>query len=104
MTKSTVKSRFPIPLSIQDLEQEPYELLPYPIEFPSESDEATRAEAFCSLVRGLESSNRTLLNADISLFQSADSDFEDEEEAGNQSESDLWMDEERMQALYTLVR
>jgi hypothetical protein len=83
-------SRFPIPVSFQDLERDPYGLAPYPADFDAE-DEATRAESFSSLVVCLEQGNRILNGSDLSLF-------DDEED------DDSWMDNARMQALYTLVR
>lgn len=83
-----MKSRFPIPSSIQDLERAPYDLLPYPEDF-ADDNEAARADSFTELVHKLEQGNRVLQSSDHHLFA------EDEEP---------WMDEERMQALYTLVR
>lgn len=85
---SNMKSRFPIPSSIQDLERAPYDLLPYPEDF-ADDNEATRADSFAELVHKLAQGNRVLHTSGHSLFS-------DEEE--------LWMDEERLQALYTLVR
>lgn len=87
----TSSSSFPIPASLQDLERAPYNLLPYPVDF-ADDDEAARADSFDGLVHLLEQSNRTLVNGDISLFESI---LDDEEQ---------WMDEDRVQALYTLVR
>ncbi|GAX12009.1 condensin complex subunit 1 [Fistulifera solaris] len=83
-----MKSRFPIPSSIQDLERAPYDLLPYPEDF-ADDNEAARADSFTELVNKLERGNHVLKNSDHRLFS------EDE---------DVWLDEERMQALYTLVR
>ena len=87
-------SRFPIPLSLPDLEREPYHLLPYPLEF----DDEARADSFVQLVQWLEQGNRALsLNTTTSnvgllnLFP-------------HEEDDDPWMDEARMQALYTLVR
>jgi hypothetical protein len=88
-SKSSAVSRFPIPSSIQDLERAPYDLVPYPDDF-NDDDEAARTESFAALVHTLEQGNRTLASSDVMLFQ-PDND-------------DLWMDEERIQALYTLVR
>jgi hypothetical protein len=85
---NTMKSRFPIPSSIQDLERAPYDLLPYPEDF-ADDNEAARADSFTELVNKLEQGNHVLKNSDHRLFS------EDE---------DVWLDEERMQALYTLVR
>lgn len=88
MTEGT----FPIPSSLHDLEREPYNLLPYPHDFDDE-DEAARADSFNGLVEILERGNRMLINDGMSLFHS------------HQCEgADLWMAEERIQVLYTLVR
>lgn len=87
-------AKFPIPSSLQELESSPYNLLPYPSNF-EDDDEATRAESFNTLIRLLEAGNRTLLSAGLGLF-----DVEDEEE----EDYDVWNDNERIQALYTLVR
>lgn len=86
-------STFPIPSSLQDLERQPYNLLPYPMGF-ADDDEATRAESFDELVSLIERGNRTLNNASIDLFETP------EGEEG----FDEWNDQERIQALYTLVR
>lgn len=86
-------STFPIPSSLQDLERQPYNLLPYPNGF-ADDDEATRAESFDELVLLLEHGNRTLKNGNIALFETPD----------GEDGFDEWNDEERMQALYTLVR
>jgi len=94
--KSSQSSRFPIPTSIQDLERAPYDLLPYPEDFDDDDEEA-RAASFASLVHLLEQGNRTLKNADLSLFQPPAEGDED-------NDIDKWMDQERVQALYTLVR
>jgi hypothetical protein len=83
-------SRFPVPVSFQDLEREPYGLAPYPADFDAE-DEASRAESFSNLVVFLEQGNRILNGSDLSLFDDGEED-------------DPWMDHTRMQALYTLVR
>ncbi len=88
-----MESTFPIPSSIQDLERSPYNLLPYPNGF-ADDDEATRAASFSELVSLIEDSNRILKNGDIALFETPDGEEGFEE----------WNDEERMQALYTLVR
>ena len=73
---------FPIPSSIQDLERAPYDLLPYPEDF-SHDNEASRADSFAALIQILQQGNRSLTN--------------------QEEEEDL-LDEERLQALYTLVR
>ena len=82
---------FPIPSGIHDLERAPYNLLPYPEDF-DDNDEATRADSFDELVLLLETSNRIAAHSSIILFETHD---EDEE---------AWNNEERMQAMYTLVR
>ena len=59
MVKMTVDpSGFPIPSSLQDLEREPYNLLPYPHDFDDE-DEAARANSFCTLVDQIDHGNQT---------------------------------------------
>lgn len=83
-------SPFLIPASLQDLEREPYNLLPYPYDF-NDGDEFARAETFALLVEGLDKGNRDLATADMNLFQP------------QQDEID-WMNDDRMQYLYTLVR
>ena len=85
------ESSFPIPASLQDLEREPYNLLPYPNDF-EDDDEATRADSFAQLVSLLERGNQALVSGGIYLFQSDDGGY------------DPWMTGERVQALYTLVR
>ena len=90
-TMTSENPSFPIPASLQDLEREPYNLLPYPHDF-EDDDEAARADSFNRLVDLLEGANRTLMIGGLSLFQTFD------EEQG------IWMDEEHIQALYTLVR
>lgn len=85
-------STFPIPASLHDLERDPYNLLPYPYDFDDE-DEAARADSFTALVDGLEDGNHVLSTGGISLFENLDDD-----------DQEIWMGEERVQALYTLVR
>jgi hypothetical protein len=84
-------STFPIPASLQDLEREPYNLLPYPNDF-DDDDEAARADSFSQLVTLLERGNQALVSGGLYLFQQDDDGY------------DPWMDHERIQALYTLVR
>jgi len=84
----TTMEDFAIPSSIQDLERVPYNLLPYPDDF-CDDDEAARALSFERLVQELEQGNQVLVNSDITLFEQSD---------------DVWMNEERIQSLYTLVR
>jgi hypothetical protein len=90
---SEVVSRFPIPASLQDLEREPYNLLPYPHDF-DDDDEAARADSFSQLVSSIERGNQSLMSGGAYLFQ--------EHQASQ--ECDVWMDGERVQAMYTLVR
>ena len=89
-------STFPIPASLQDLEREPYNLLPYPHDF-EDDDEAARADSFVALVSLVERGNRSLEAGGLSLFEidTSDIDF---------TYTGPWNDEERIQALYTLVR
>lgn len=91
-------SKFPIPSSLQDLEREPYNLLPYPHDF-DDDDEAARAESFCQLVSLIERGNSSLMNGDLDLFQP-----EQHDDSNVEVLYDPWMDGERMQAMYTLVR
>jgi len=88
-------STFPIPSSLQELESDPYNLDPYPPNF-DDVDEATRADSFDALAATLERGNRTLSNGGMVLFEEAEEEGEDG--------YDPWMDRERVQALYTLVR
>mmetsp|Transcript_21819 Transcript_21819/g.45861 ORF Transcript_21819/g.45861 Transcript_21819/m.45861 type:complete len:1356 (+) Transcript_21819:199-4266(+) len=92
---SSSKSTFPIPSSLQELESQPYNLLPYPHDF-EDDDEASRAESFDRLVRLLENGNRSLISCGMGLFE-----VDEGEEEG---EYDVWNDGDRVQALYTLVR
>jgi condensin complex subunit 1 len=85
---------FPIPSILQDLEKEPYNLLPYPAGF-EDDDEATRANSFDQLVELIERGNRSLANGGLALFEVPE---------GEEDEFEQWNDEERVQALYTLVR
>ena len=88
-----MQSRFPIPNSLQDLERAPYNLLPYPLGF-NDIDEASRSESFDELLNNLENGNKVLANGGMLLFgeQDAEEGFAE------------WNDDERLQALYTLVR
>ena len=99
MPSPSSPSTFPIPSSLQELESEPYNLDPYPPNF-DDVDEATRADSFDALVGTLEGGNRTLSNGGMVLFEEAEEEEGDEEDGGY----DPWMDRERVQALYTLVR
>lgn len=85
---------FPIPSVLQDLEKEPYNLQPYPAGF-EDDDEATRANSFDQLVEFIERGNRSLANGGLALFEVPE---------GEEDEFEQWNDEERVQALYTLVR
>jgi len=89
-TTKPTESSFPIPSSLQDLERAPYNLLPYPHDF-EDDNEAARADSFYALVSVIEQGNRTLASSSLVLFEDEEGD-------------DPWMDEERIQALYTLVR
>ena len=75
-----------------------YNLLPYPANF-DDVDEAARADSFDALVELVERGNRTLINGGMVLFEE-----EEGEEEGEEGGYDPWMDTERVQALYTLVR
>ena len=92
-SSSEIGSIFPIPLTLSDLEREPYNLLPYPYDF-KDDDEAARADSFVALVEQLNDGNRILQSADFNLFHNNREDDEDRK----------WLDDDRMQALYTLVR
>eukprot|EP00536_Pseudo-nitzschia_multiseries_P014524 jgi/Psemu1/298752/fgenesh1_pm.719_\ len=92
------ETRFPIPASLQDLEREPYNLLPYPTDF-DDDNEAARADSFCRLVAFIEQGNQTLLNDGLDLFQTNPSSHPSVHEI-----YDPWMNGERIQSLYTLVR
>ena len=94
---------FPIPTSLQDLESSPYHLLPYPANF-DDVDEAARADSFDALVELVERGNRTLINGGMVLFEEEGGGEEGGEEEGGEGGYDPWMDTERVQALYTLVR
>jgi len=94
--ESTESSRFPtIPVSLQDLEQEPYHLEAYPANFDCDNGD-DRAHQFAALVQTLEQENRTLCHASADMMTL----FVDDEEG----DDDPWMEPSRMQALYTLVR
>jgi hypothetical protein len=90
-TMAEVVRTFPIPGSLQELERAPYNFIPYPTHF-DDVDEVARAESFAELVRQIEVGNRTLNSANMTLFVTED---EDEEP---------WLEQSRIQALYTLVR
>ena len=87
---TTEKLGFPIPSSLQDLEREPYNLLPYPHDF-DDDDEAARADSFSALVDLLDQGNQVLLSDGMTLFQTYEGET-------------LWLQSDRIQALYTLVR
>ncbi|GKY94720.1 hypothetical protein MPSEU_000437500 [Mayamaea pseudoterrestris] len=88
-------SCFPIPSTLQDLEREPYNLLPYPDDFNDDDDEA-RDDSFSALVRKVEHGNRYLTMQYDQQNNSGDDEDEEEDEQ--------WMEEGRLQAIYTLVR
>lgn len=92
------ETRFPIPASLQDLEREPYNLFPYPNDF-DDDDEAARADSFSQLVTLLENGNQNLLSSGLDLFQRRKETGSDVIEV-----YDPWMDGDRIQAMYTLVR
>jgi condensin complex subunit 1 len=83
---------FSIPTSLSDLEREPYNLLPYPVDF-NDDDEGARSDSFDSLVRKLNAGNEFLSSSGISIFEMEEID-----------EGSSWLDIIRFQALYTLVR
>ena len=97
--KTSQRQTFPIPGSLYDLESEPYNLQPYPADFDNGDDEAARADAFDGLVVRLEEGNQALLNGGFTMFED-----ETEEELEEEGVQDEWMDHNRVQALYTLVR
>jgi condensin complex subunit 1 len=106
MVMQSAVSSFPIPSSLQDLEREPYNLLPYPDEF-DDTDEAARADSFQALVVMLEQGNHTLSNSSSSSSSSGGVDpslFNDDPDNMEDGGNSLWNNEERVQALYTLVR
>lgn len=88
--------KFTIPSSLQDLEREPHNLFPYPLEF-QDNDEAERVESFNALVELVEETNQTLT---VQFMNDSDDDDEEEEEESTEP----WIDRGRFQALYTLVR
>ena len=94
---------FAIPSVLQDLENEPYHLQPYPNDF----DDSNRDEAFQQLVDELAQQNR-LLTSGIYPDDVLEEEEEEEEENDEQDEEeqvlDAWLDTKRMQSLYTLVR
>ena len=87
---SKESATFPIPASLQDLERPPYNLSPYPENF-AHDDEGARADSFDSLVDIIEDGNRILTNSSQVLFHTEEGD-------------DPWNDNERIQAMYTVVR
>lgn len=108
---TTTKSRFPIPVSIHDLEREPYNLLPYPNDFEDDNDDETRNSSFQKLVQCIEQGNRCLNGTGksdgnmMNLFMpTSNDDDDDDKDADFEGEDEPWMDEVRIQALYTLVR
>jgi len=91
---TTEQSSFPIPASLQDLEREPYNLSPYPHDF-DDDDEAARADSFDRLVDGIEQGNKNLLSQGMIVFQIT---------TAYEGYDENWNGNERIQALYTLVR
>ena len=117
-TNNTTKSRFPIPVSIHDLEREPYNLLPYPNDFDDDNNnnnnnDETRIHSFQKLVYCIEQGNRCLNGTTgnnsndgsmMNLFMPTPNDDDGDTNADMEGEDEPWMDETRIQALYTLVR
>ena len=99
---SPTTCHFPIPSTLQDLEREPYYLLPYPEDF-NDYDEAARADSFAALLRLIEQGNRALVVAYHPRAAAAVSHVDDEEGDDGEEEEE-WMEKSRLQALYTLVR
>lgn len=102
-------SIFPIPSSLCDLEDNPYNLDPYPQNIEAFSDQndddaQARADAFDFLVDQLEGQNKVLEDAGYSLFDSTTSSPDDEDDEDDGFDDEEWMTRSRMQALYTLVR
>ena len=91
---------FPIPASLQDLERDPYNLLPYPDSFDADADDDERADAFQNLVDQLQEGNDLLANDGMALFYNNSTNDGMIEVAYNEP----WMGHNRIQALYTLVR
>lgn len=60
------------------------------MDFDDDNDNM-RAESFSAMVQSLAQGNRTLLSSQMSLFIDEEGD-------------DPWMEDSRIQALYTLVR
>jgi hypothetical protein len=90
------ESAFPIPASLQDLEREPYNLSPYPQDF-DDDDEAARADSFGRLVEIVEQGNQALMSGGLALFQQQQQyDYDGQDEP--------WLQDDRIQAIYTLVR
>lgn len=90
---------FTIPSVLQDLENEPYHLQPYPNDF----DDSNRDEAFQQLVDELGQHNR-LLNSGVYPDDVLEEEEEDEDDDDSGQVLDPWLDLKRMQSLYTLVR
>lgn len=93
--------RFPIPTSFPDLERNPYNLSPYPLDF-DDDDEAARADSFDRLVNLLDDGHCELNNDGILLF--CNNRCEDNGDDGAGGGTTTWCDVDRVQALYTLVR
>lgn len=104
------RQSFPIPSTLRDLEREPYNLLPYPHDF-CDDDEGVRAESFEGLVRLLEQTNQTLTDSLDKEEEDGNGDGgEGSSEGSSGSSADdsgeggPFMDLNRLQAMYTLVR
>ena len=93
--------KFPIPTSFPDLERNPYNLSPYPLDF-DDDDEAARADSFDRLVNLLDDGHCELNNDGILLFCNNGCEDNGDDDAGGGTTT--WCDVDRVQALYTLVR
>ena len=85
---SSMTTPFAVPSSLQHLEYDPYNLEPYPNDF-DDHDEDSRVASFERLISSLNDGNRFLRSGV----------WEEEED-----DLDLWMDQSRLQNLFTLVR
>lgn len=93
---------FTIPSVLQDLENDPYHLQPYPHDF----DDSNRDEAFEQLVADLGQQNRLLMSGVYpdDVLDEEDEDADEEVDGDDDRVLDPWLDNKRMQSLYTLVR
>jgi hypothetical protein len=93
-TRSGKGSNWSIPSSLQDLE-ETYCLQPYSNDF-EHHNEAARFASFNRLISQLEHGNRYL----VANYNTAVEDDEDDDDEAVEE----WIEEGRLQAMYTLVR